>query len=199
MFYAVFAFSPRQAPWCSRRLKISQKCTARRAEYDCRAQIRIACYIVFLFFVCLELFSPLLLLFLECIFECCCYWTIPPASLYWPDHWHSRIIDVFGFTWFSNKSKTWETRSQCIEKSIHWNSTIHSVFLSFHNVDPNCIFYSFVYFIVSPHMLQSVLCIYIYIYIYIYTYIYMYIYIYPLLCVCVHSYVCIMYAIYNSI
>jgi hypothetical protein len=56
MFYAVFALEPRRAPGCSRRLKIGQRCTARRAEYDCRAQIRIACYLVFVFFVFSELF-----------------------------------------------------------------------------------------------------------------------------------------------
>jgi hypothetical protein len=43
MFYAVFAFEPRKAIWCSFRLKISQKCTARHAEYDEQARIRIAC------------------------------------------------------------------------------------------------------------------------------------------------------------
>jgi hypothetical protein len=32
-----------KAPGCSRRLKISQKCTARHAEYDEQARIRNAC------------------------------------------------------------------------------------------------------------------------------------------------------------
>jgi hypothetical protein len=51
-FLLFFAFEPSRAPGCSRRLKIGQKCTARRAEHDCRAQIRIACYFVSWFFKC---------------------------------------------------------------------------------------------------------------------------------------------------
>ena len=38
-----------KAPGCSRRLLFSQKCTARHAECDEQAEIRIACYSVFLF------------------------------------------------------------------------------------------------------------------------------------------------------
>jgi hypothetical protein len=34
-------------PWCSRRLLLSQKCTARHSECDEQARIRNACYIVF--------------------------------------------------------------------------------------------------------------------------------------------------------
>jgi hypothetical protein len=49
-------------PGCSRRLLLSQKCTARHAEYDEQARISIACYIIFDFciwclFVCLWLFD----------------------------------------------------------------------------------------------------------------------------------------------
>jgi hypothetical protein len=59
----VFAFEPREAPGWSFRLKISQKCTARRPECDEQARIRIARYFVFLFFSNVFKMSSALLFF----------------------------------------------------------------------------------------------------------------------------------------
>jgi hypothetical protein len=49
-FFLFFAFEPSKAPWCSGRLRIGQKATARRAEYDCHGQTQdctLLCFFVF--------------------------------------------------------------------------------------------------------------------------------------------------------